>query len=207
MPDGPRRLGHEHGRAQRRPIAVARVRVPDRAERRPGQRDAGVERVGQALQQHAGRRQPVGDLPERRRPTADHALVVVVERPHAVPGDVEHVAAEDAEAEAQQDVEVVAAQLVDRRGREVLGVPPDAFGRHRADVGSGEHVGAVDPLDGGGAASHPDVVVELPQEPAVQPPSASPSGTPALLDDEYGELDVAALDEVLQARRCHSASV
>ena len=55
--------------------------------------------------------QPVGHLPERGRPAADHPLVVVVERPDAVPGDVEHVAAEDAEAEAQQHVEVASAQL------------------------------------------------------------------------------------------------
>ena len=115
VPDGSRRPGHEHGRAQRRPIAVARVRVPDRAERGPAERDAGVEALGEALQQHTGRGVAVGHFPERGRPAADHALVVVVERPDAVPRDVEDFAAKDAEAEAQQYVELVSAQPLDRR--------------------------------------------------------------------------------------------
>ena len=115
MPDGPRDLRGEHGGAERGSIAVAGIRVPDGAERRPGQRDPGVELSVSRWNSTPVVGKAVVHLPERRRPAADDPLVVVMERPDAVPRDVEHLAAEDAEPESEQDVELAAPEAA--RGR------------------------------------------------------------------------------------------
>src|SRR5207249_8950530 len=70
---------------------------------------AAVERVGEYLKNRSGYGVLLVDLPEERWAAAILEVVIVVERPHAMAGSTQNAASDNAKAETEEDVEIVAA--------------------------------------------------------------------------------------------------
>src|SRR6267378_8218476 len=108
------------GRAEMQLIEVPSPGLEDRGEVSLPKDDAAVEAVRQPLEDGSVHAVSQIDLPEARWHASVLHLVVVVEGPHAVAGRAKDLAADDAECEPQDEIEIVFSDPPDVRVLEIL---------------------------------------------------------------------------------------
>ena len=166
----------------------------DRTDKALLQDDPAVEAIGESLQRDPRDRIALGDLPEGEGHPPVSFEISVVEGPYSVARRRQDVAPNDVEAEAQDEVELVAADGGDILRREELGelaaeLRPTADHREAIEVGTEIHR----PLSGD-LAENACPLVEAPKcrGRAEALPDAAPGAESAGVGvhDEEGRLDV-----------------
>jgi hypothetical protein len=90
-----------------------------------------VKLLVEALKHGSGERIAEVDLPKPGRSSPVAQMIIVVVGPYAVTGRTQNVAADYVETEAQDNVEIVPANRLHIRRREILREPPAKFGQTR----------------------------------------------------------------------------